>query len=167
MDYYLKVTAEAKDEYEGGEGFAPQDSGAVARRLADRVRDITRHDWEMPWKVTAVTGFIPVSAEVASSPVPPHPGAETVADVFPASRILPSGAGVRLGQLTRLTRHDLRHSLQELHSQALEVRQAVAHDSLSADGLIADLDRMAATLVMHRERVISEVVRARQEKSGG
>lgn len=64
---------------------------------------------------------------------------------------------IKLGEISRLAKHQLRHDLQVLHSEALETRDAVLHDDLNARGLVADLDRMIATLTGHRDVIAREI----------
>lgn len=49
----LVVTIEDKDEWEGGAGRLPV-PGETARTLSDTMSDVTRGDWELPWKVRQV-----------------------------------------------------------------------------------------------------------------
>jgi hypothetical protein len=46
---YLAVTVKGKDE-----GRLPR-FGEVAVNLQDALRDLTKHDMELPWQVTSVT----------------------------------------------------------------------------------------------------------------
>lgn len=56
----LLVTIEAKDEYENpatgrrGPGELPAARNAVADRIQDVLRDVTKHDETISWRITAV-----------------------------------------------------------------------------------------------------------------
>jgi hypothetical protein len=52
----------------------------------------------------------------------------------------------RLSTIAWMIRSDIRHTLQELHSEALEMRASMVHGELNADGTVQDVDRVPASL---------------------
>lgn len=74
---------------------------------------------------------------------------------------------VRLGDLSRLLRHQLRHELKMLAERALSVREAIPNDRLSAVGLVADLDGMILQLQHERQRLLGEIGVARDQRAEG
>lgn len=52
----------------------------------------------------------------------------------------------RLDDVAWVVRVDIRHKLQALHSEALELRACMPHGELYVDNALKDVDRMLATL---------------------
>lgn len=59
-----------------------------------------------------------------------------------------------LGSVPWRNRVEVRHTLQEVHSMALESRAAMIHEELNADGALRDLDDMIGKLE-HCKRELS------------
>lgn len=65
-----------------------------------------------------------------------------------------------IGEISWLVRSQLRHRLQQLHSEALEMREDLARDRsapLRARGLAEDLTSWITELTWHRNRLLGEV----------
>lgn len=64
---------------------------------------------------------------------------------------------MRTGAISWLTRSDLRHRLQQLHSEALELRASLLKEHLDAEGIITEINMWIGDLTYHREVIAREI----------